>query len=139
MSRVAADTGTQPLAGRRSGKLKEFGEQRGSGMVHRRPHPHLDRFQIQTAGLAAAREQDAQKLVYFARDFLADRFGRFFPSGESVSSTGRRRQILRLTSTNAPLKDWSLRNSAISPSALRTAAGEGRFWVAVLPPIFWVS
>jgi len=31
------------------------------------------------------------------------------------------------------------RNSATSASALRTAAEEARFWVAVLPPIFWVS
>jgi hypothetical protein len=46
--------------------------------MHRRAHRHLDRFQVQMARLAAALEDHAQQLVYFARDFLLDRLGRFF-------------------------------------------------------------
>jgi hypothetical protein len=108
--------------------------------MHGRADRHLDGFQIEAAGLAAAAEQDAQELVYFARDFLADRFRRFFSWSVCCSSSAdRKRQIFRLTSTNAPVSVWNLRNSAISLSALRTAAGEGRFWVTVLPSTFWVS
>lgn len=44
------------------------------GLTHRR----LDCFQIQTPDLALAAENDAQELIYFACDFLVDRFGRFF-------------------------------------------------------------
>ena len=67
-----------PLLGSRSGKLQQFGERCGPGLMQGRTHQHLDRFQVQTAGLAAARKDDAQKPIYFARNFLADRFGRFF-------------------------------------------------------------
>jgi hypothetical protein len=45
------------------------------------------------AGLADASEDGTQQLRYFARDFLLDRFRRFFSSGESASSTDRARQI----------------------------------------------
>jgi hypothetical protein len=45
-------------------------------------------------------EDDTQQLAYFARDLLADRFSRFFSSGERVFSTGRARQILSFTSSN---------------------------------------
>jgi hypothetical protein len=71
--------------------------------MHGRAHRHLDGFQIETARLAATIEDDAQQLVYFARDFLADRFGRFFSCGVRVSSTGRARQILSFTSSNSRL------------------------------------
>jgi hypothetical protein len=47
-------------------------------MVHGRAYRHLHRFQIQTPGLAPTVEDGAQELIYFARDFLADRFRRFF-------------------------------------------------------------
>jgi hypothetical protein len=74
--------------------------------MHSRTHGHLDGFQIETATLAAAVEDDAQQLIYFARDFLLDRFGRFFSCGVCSScSTGRKRQTLRLSSTNSPAKD----------------------------------
>ena len=46
-------------------------------------------------------EGDRQQLFYFARDFLLDRFGRFFPWVDgAVSSTGRNAQICSLTSSN---------------------------------------
>jgi hypothetical protein len=62
-------------------------------------HRHLEGLQIQTPRLAAALNDDAHQLVYFARDFLADRFCRFFSAGKRVSSTGRARQILSFTSS----------------------------------------
>jgi hypothetical protein len=74
--------------------------------MHGRTHRHLDRFQIETPGLAAIFEDDAQELIYFARDFPTDRFDRFFSSGESVSSTGRARQMLSFTSSNCWLSCW---------------------------------
>jgi hypothetical protein len=70
-------------------------------MMHGRAHGHLDGFQIQASRLAATVADDAPQLVYFARDFLAERFGRFFFSGESVSATERARQILSFTSSNS--------------------------------------
>jgi hypothetical protein len=62
---------------------------------------HLNGFQIQTPRLAAGVEDDVQQLVYVARDFLLDGFGRFFPwaYGED-SSTGCNWQIRSLTSNS---------------------------------------
>jgi hypothetical protein len=59
VSRVPAGTGKLPLVGRRSGKLQQLGKGRGSGVMHRRAHRHLDGFQIQPAALAAAGEDHA--------------------------------------------------------------------------------
>jgi hypothetical protein len=57
---------------------------------------HLDSLQIEVARLAASAKDNAQELIYVARDFLEDRFGRFFSSSVcSVWSTGRKRQIFR--------------------------------------------
>jgi hypothetical protein len=69
--------------------------------MHGRAHRHLDGFQVQTAALVAPVEDDPQQLVYFARDFLLDRFGRFFSWADGeVSSTGRNSQICSLTSNS---------------------------------------
>jgi hypothetical protein len=81
--------------------LQQFGQRRGPRLMHRRTHSHFDGFQIQTPRLAPTAEDDAQQLVYFARDFLMDRFGRFFSSCERVSATGRARQIFSFTSSNS--------------------------------------
>jgi hypothetical protein len=56
------------------------------------------------ARLADTREDRAQQLGYFARDFLLDGFCRFFSSGERVSSTGRARQMWPFTSIKARLR-----------------------------------
>ena len=72
-------------------------------MVHRRTDRHRDGFQIQPAAVAAIAEDHTQPLIYFPRDFLLDDFRRFFSCGESVSSSGRARQIFSLTSTKARL------------------------------------
>ena len=69
--------------------------------MHDRPHDHLGGLQVQVPRLAAAAEDDAQQFVYFARDYLLDAFRRFFSSVESVSATGRARQIFSLTSSSS--------------------------------------
>lgn len=98
------------------------------------PHRRLDRLQIQTPGLVPATENDAQELIYFARDFLADRFRGFFSwAAGGSSSIGRRRQISLLASTNSRLSCWYLRNSVTSRSAFRIADGEGNDSVTDLP------
>src|ERR1700730_3957390 len=102
--------------------------------MHGRAYRHLQGFQIETAGLAAILEDDAQPSIYFARDFLPDRFGVFFSAGVcSCSSKGRKRQIAALTSTNSRLNCSHWRYSSISCSALRRAAGLVKDSVTVLP------
>jgi hypothetical protein len=94
------------LASRRNGKLQEFGQGGSSRPMHGRAYRHLDGFQIEPPSLAAAREDRTQKLLYFARDFLVDRLGRFFSSAERVSSTGRAWQICAFTSIKVRLSSW---------------------------------
>jgi len=67
--------------------------------MHGRAHRHLDGFQVEMPGFAAAAEDDAQQLVYLARDLLLDPFDRFFSWADGeVSATGRNSQICSLTS-----------------------------------------
>lgn len=101
MSLVAASTGNFPPVGLWYWELQEFGQRSGTCPMHGGTHRHLDGFQIQTAGLATSVEDDTQQLVYFARDFLTDRFGRFFSCGGTASSAGRTRQILSFTSNSS--------------------------------------
>ena len=68
------------------------------GLMQGRTYRHLDGFQIQAPRLAATIKDDAQQLIYFARDFLVDRFHRFFSWADGgVSSIGRKSQICSLT------------------------------------------
>jgi hypothetical protein len=69
--------------------------------MHDRPYDHLGGLQVQAPRLAAAVEDDARQLVYFARDFLLDGFRLFFSPGERVSAIGRTRQIFSLTSSSS--------------------------------------
>jgi hypothetical protein len=69
------------------------------GVVHRVPHQQLDSLQIDGAALMPIAEDDLYDSAYFLGDFLLDCFCRFFSCGESVSSTGRLRQICSFTST----------------------------------------
>jgi hypothetical protein len=71
--------------------------------MHRSPHRHLDRFQIESASLALVLENDTQQRAYFPFDFLPDRFRRFFSCGVTVSSTGLARQIFSFVSTKVRL------------------------------------
>ena len=100
MSLATARTRNAPLLGSRCFKLQQFGQCRGACLMHGRTHRHLDRFQIEMVRLLTSVENDTQQLAYFVRDFLLDRFGRFFSCGESESSTGRARQIFSFTSSN---------------------------------------
>ena len=83
-------------------KLQQLTERRGSRPMQGGRHGHLDGFQVQAATVTAIVEDHAQKLVYFLRDLLLDRVPRFFSCAVGASSsTGRRRQICSLTSTNS--------------------------------------
>jgi hypothetical protein len=63
---------------------------------------HLDRLQVRPADLFSLGEDVAQERSYFPRDLRLDRRGSFFSSDVSASSTGRKAQILSLTSTISP-------------------------------------
>jgi hypothetical protein len=78
-------------------------ERAGASPVHGGTRRHFDRFQIEASRPAYSGKEDAEKLIYFADDFLADRFGRFFSCGVSVSWMGRARQIFSLVSIKARL------------------------------------
>jgi hypothetical protein len=56
---VAARAGEDPLIGGRGGEPQERCQRGGAGLMHGRAHGHLDRFQIEPAGLAATGEKDA--------------------------------------------------------------------------------
>ena len=101
MSRVATTTRDTSLVGCRIWKLQQVGQRGCPGMVHGGPYRHLQSFQVQVPCLTTTTEDDAQKLVYFARDFLTDRLCRFFSSGASASATGRAWQTRSLTSTSS--------------------------------------
>jgi hypothetical protein len=91
---MATATGSAPLFGRRNRKLQQFAQSGSPGTMHGRTDCRFQRFQIHTARLMAGLEHHPQQLLYFARDLLPDRFGRFFPlairsprSGEPDRST----------------------------------------------------
>jgi hypothetical protein len=73
--------GTRRLALIRAGRIapQQLAEHGRSGSMHGSPHCHLDRFQVESAGLALVLEDKPQQRAYFPFDFLPDRFRRFFP------------------------------------------------------------
>ena len=85
--------------GGRFGELQQLSERRRPGLMQGGAEAHLYRLQIYGAGLLPLGEDAAQQRGYLARDLRMNRFGRFFSSGVSVSSTSRARQIFSLTST----------------------------------------
>jgi len=98
---MAAGTRDSPLVGSRRRELEQFSQRCGASLMQGRTNSHLDGFQIQTPGLATTVENDEQQLIYFSRDFLADRFRRFFSCVDGgVSSTGRNAQICSLISNS---------------------------------------
>ena len=101
MSLASASASQRALVSRRGWELQELTQSGRSRLMHCRPHGHFDGFQIQMPRFAPPRKDHSKQLIYFARDFLADCFGRFFSSGESVVSIGRARQILSLTSNSS--------------------------------------
>ena len=102
MSGVATSASDSPMALLRGFEFQQSSQGGRPGLMHAGAHKHLDGFQIETPRLTASAENDAQQLVYFARDFLADSCRRFFSCGVSVSSTGRRAQMFSLTSIICP-------------------------------------
>jgi hypothetical protein len=109
-------------------------------MVHGRAHRRLHRFQIETPGLAPTVEDDAQELIYFARDFLADRICRlFFWADGAASVTGRSLQICSLTSKSCSPSSRKRWHSATSRCALSKLAGEESASVTVFPFTLRVS
>jgi len=100
---LATTTANTPLlVGNWRWEPQQFAQGGGSGPMHGRTHQCLKSFQIHPSRLAMALEDHTQQLLYFERDFLVDRLGRFFSSGDRASSTGRARQILSFTSS----KSW---------------------------------
>ena len=98
---MAASACDGPLVGRWDWKLQQLCQRCRAGLMHGRTHRHLQGFQIQTSRLAAGTEGDTQQLFYFARDFLLNRFRRFFSWADgAASSTGRNAQICSLTSNS---------------------------------------
>ena len=70
--------GERALAPRRLLILQQPGQSGRAGLVHRRTQGFLDSFQIDTV-VAAVGEKPLEETLYFPRDFLVDRLGRFFP------------------------------------------------------------
>jgi hypothetical protein len=71
--------------------------------VHRGPHRHPGRFQIESASLTPVLKDKTEQRAYFPFDFLPDRFRRFFSCGVRVSSTGLTRQIFSFVSISVRL------------------------------------
>ena len=84
-------------------KAQQLSKSRRAGLMQGSAETHFHRLQIHAAGLSSLGEDAAQQRAYFARDLGVDRFGRFFSCAVSVSSTGRARQILSLTSSSSRL------------------------------------
>jgi hypothetical protein len=101
---------------------------------------HLQGFQIQTPRFATGAEGYAQQLVYFARDFVLDRFRCFFSWADGeASSTGRNSQICSLTSNSCSPSSRKRWHSATSRCALAKLAGDENVSVTVLPLTLRVS
>jgi hypothetical protein len=81
-------------------ELEQWAQCRGARPVQGGAHRHLRGFQIEAPRLAPILENHPQELIYFARDLLSDRLGRFFSCAlKSCSpSTARHWQIFSLTS-----------------------------------------
>ena len=80
---------------------QQLGQRASPGLMHGGSQSALDGFQVESAVVAALLKNHAQESVYFAGDFVLDRFGRFFSWADGrVSSTGRNSQICSLTSSN---------------------------------------
>src|ERR1700730_4076690 len=114
------------------------------------PQQELNLLKFATAAVAQLRtgspqvalilEKHPQELFYFARDLLSNRFGRFFFSSVSASSSrGRKRQISALVPRNSRVSCWNFRNSSTSRSAFWIATGVGNASEIVLPSTLKVS
>ena len=81
--------------------MQQFRQCRGPCLMHSRTDDGFDSFEVEPAGLAPALKDRVQQSVYFAGNFLLDRFSRFFSCDRGTASwIGRSRQIWVLISTN---------------------------------------
>ena len=83
--------------------MQQLTQRACSGLMHRRPHGHLDSFQVHLASFAAFLKDDAEQTAYFVFDFPLDRFRSFFSCGVSVSSKGLARQMVSFVSIKVRL------------------------------------
>ena len=91
MRLMAASARHVPQVGSRGWELQQCGQRGCPGSMHGRTHGHLQGFQFPTPRLAVGVEDHAQKLVYFARNFLLDGFDRCFSWSVCGSSAAGRK------------------------------------------------
>jgi hypothetical protein len=83
-------------------ELQQLRQGDGTGLMHRGTDRRLDALQIDPSSRLAITEDDAKQFLYFTCDFELDDLRRFFSWSVCwLCSTGRKRQILRLTSTKS--------------------------------------
>jgi hypothetical protein len=138
--RVTAWTVDFMVIGIRLFELQQLRQRHGPGLMHSGTNRGLDTLQVESASRIAVAENDAKQLLYFAGDFLLDRFGRFFSrDGGAVSVAGRSPQICSLTSNSCSPSSRKRRHSATSRCALAKLAGEESVSVTVFPFTLRVS
>ncbi len=137
---TTAQAGDFKVLGIRLFELQQLRESHGPGLMHRSTDCCLDTLEIESAGRLAVAKNDVQQLLYFAGDFLLDRFGRFFSwAGDVASVTGRSSQIRSFTSSSCSPSSRKRWHSATSRRALAKPAGEGKVSVTVFPFTLRVS
>jgi hypothetical protein len=104
MGALAAGAGYLPLFHAGRFVAQQLAHRGRSGLMHRSPHCHLDRFEVETASLAAVLKDDAEQPAYFVFDFPLNRFRRFFSWAVNASSTGLAWQIFSFTSSRLWLR-----------------------------------
>ena len=115
-------------------ELQQLRQGNRPGLMHSGTDRCLNTLQVELAGRLAVAENDAKQLLYFARDFFLDRFGRFFSWADgAVSVTGRSPQICSLMSNSCSPSSRKRWHSATSRCALARLAGEENVSVTVFP------
>ena len=101
LSLLAARARKGPQRLRRRRKLKDLCQCRRPRLMHGCADCGLGRLQVESAFLTPALKQNLKDAVYFALDFVMDRFRRFFSWAVNVSSTDRVLQIFSFTSRSS--------------------------------------
>ena len=137
---MPAQAGNFEVIGIRWFELQQLGQSHSPGLMHRSTDRRLDTLKIESARRLVVAKNDAKQLLYFAGNFLLDRFGSFFSWADCVASaTGRSSQICSLTSNSCPPSSRKRRHSATSRRALAKPAGEEKVSVTVFPFTLRVS
>ena len=106
-SRVLSTT-TGHIGGEASRRVEQILEHHRTQLVCRCTSSNFDRLPIKLTALTQTLEDYLQQCGYFLRNFMLDRFRRFFSCGDNDSDTGRARQIFSFTSTRS-LARWRKR------------------------------